>query len=348
MASKMTSDVLGQPKWVTNKPTAGDRMGQGQAWMAGSEKQKAQRIADEAAKMKDQLKNNNGGTVRSTSTYTGGNGGGTYDASGVWMSYLDRLTAQAQEAYERNMAAIANAYENSAGALRGNYDSAVGTLDASAARSRRSINTDAEGAMRQAYINNILSRRDLEQSLAARGLSGGASETTRASMENNYGNARNNIDTQRNSSLAELEAKYQEALAQALQAYNSNMANLEQWKAGAEMQANNALTGFQQGYAQNFSMLAPSNEAYLAALAGLTNDMNNFTFNGATASNTYNPTSVMQADASQGNPNYGEYLAQQAIMGSSPQAIKQQAFKAYQNGSISQEDLASIINRLGL
>lgn len=40
--------------------------------------------------------------------YEGGyyEGGGGYDATSVWMEYLNRLQAQAQQAYERNMKRI--------------------------------------------------------------------------------------------------------------------------------------------------------------------------------------------------------------------------------------------------
>ena len=110
--------------------------------------------------------------------------GGGYDASSVWQAYLDRLQAQAQESYARNMETIANAYDRSAGSLDENYDSARGQLESSANKSRGEINTDSEAAMRQAYINNMLSRRDLQQSMTAQGMSGGASETTMASLDN--------------------------------------------------------------------------------------------------------------------------------------------------------------------
>ncbi len=280
--------------------------------------------------------------------YGGGDGGSYYDASGVWQAYLDRLTAQAQAAYDRNMSRIASAYENSADSLRSNYDSTRGQLDSSANKSRNEINVDSEGAMRQAFINNMLSRRDLAQSMAARGLSGGATETTQASMENNYGNARNQIDTQRNSSLADLEQTYQNNLAQALQQYNSMMANLNQWRAQQEMAAEQALNNFESGYAANFSMLAPSNDAYLAALSALSNNQNNFSFNGAVANNPYVAANAQQANTV-GDNNYAEWLAQQQLAsGASGVGVRNNLYGQYRNGSISQEDLVSILNRLGL
>ena len=113
-------------------------------------------------------------------------------------------------------------YDNAKQNLQNNYNESVGTLNSNNALNTNNINADAEAAMRQAYINNMLSRRNLQQVLTAQGLNGGASETTRASMENNYGNARNNIDTTRNRNLADLATQYNNNLAGLRQQLNSD------------------------------------------------------------------------------------------------------------------------------
>jgi len=271
-----------------------------------------------------------------------------YDASDVYMEYLNRLQAQAEEAYNRNMATLNETYDKNAANLRSNLESTRGQLDASRNKSVNDINMDSESAMRQAYINNMLSRRDLQQRMSAQGMSGGASETTRASLENNYGNARNAIDTQRNASLSDLDQTYNNNLASALQQYNSQMSSLDSQRMAIQQEIENALTNFQAGYAQNFSMLAPSNDAYLSALKALQNNQSGFSFQGATANNPYVGANVQQA-ANSVNSNYGEYLAQQLLMnGGSPSAVKTAAYNAYRNGQMSQEDLVNFINRYGL
>jgi len=286
-----------------------------------------------------------GGNGSGGSIDISGYGGGGYDATSVWQAYLDRLTAQAQAAYERNMERIASAYENSRNSLSENYDSTKGQLESAASKSRGEINSDSESSMRQAYINNMLSRRDLLQNMTAQGMSGGATESTMASLENNYGNARNQIDTQRNKSLKDLEATFANNLAQALQQYNSQMASLNQWRAGQEMAAENALNNFEAGYAANFSQLAPSNDAYLAALNALMGNQSGFSFNATAANNPYYGASVQQAN-NQNNTNYAEYLAAQGLLGNN--VTRSNLYNQYRNGSLSSEDLVALINRLGL
>lgn len=69
----------------------------------------------------------------------------------------------------------------------------------------------------------MLSQRNLQQQLSAQGISGGASETTQASMLNNYQNSRNDLESERLRQLANLQ-----------QTYQNNMAALEQQKASGE------------------------------------------------------------------------------------------------------------------
>lgn len=276
--------------------------------------------------------------------FGGGGGGSYYDATAVWQAYLDSLRAQAQEAYERNMDRISEAFASSRDSLNSNYNSTRGQLESSADKSRGEINDDSEQSMRQAYINNMLSRRDLQQNMTAQGMSGGATESTMASLENNYGNARNQIDTQRNKSLKDLEQTFSNNLAQALQQYNSQMSALNQWRAQQEINAEYALTNFMQGYAQNFSSLAPSNDAYLAALSALANNQSGFSFTGTEANNPYYGANAQQANTV-GNSNYAEYLAAQGLGGN---VTRDALYNQYSKGQIAKEDLVALINRLGL
>ncbi len=74
-------------------------------------------------------------------------------------------------------------------------------------------NKAADKSLREAYIANMLSKKNLPQQLKAVGVSGGASETTLADIQNTYMNNRFGIEEQRN-----------EANAQARQAYNAGVA----------------------------------------------------------------------------------------------------------------------------
>ena len=115
----------------------------------------------------------------------------------------------AQEAQRR---AREEAYQKAAAQQKVNYDFSAGQVN------------DATGkALQEAYINRMLQNKNLQQSLSAQGLNGGASETTTAGMLNNYNNARNNLETERQSQLANL-----------LNTYQNNMAQLEQQRASGE------------------------------------------------------------------------------------------------------------------
>ena len=119
---------------------------------------------------------------------------------------------QLRAAQEAQRKAREEAYQKAAAQQKVNYDFSAGPVN------------DATGkALQEAYINRMLQNKNLQQSLSAQGLNGGASETTTAGMYNNYNNARNNLETERQSQLANL-----------LNTYQNNMAQLEQQRASGE------------------------------------------------------------------------------------------------------------------
>lgn len=205
--------------------------------------------------------------VTQTPTYTGGSSSsvkkpsspsatgytGTWDYSGLLASYMNTLNASAKAAYDRSMGIVNDYYNEAAGRLRDNYNESVGILDRNNARNKTSAKADAEGAMRQAYINNMLSRQSLQQAMTAQGLNGGATETTRASMENNYGNARNNIDTTLQKNLAELMTQYQNNLAGLRQQLNNGLSDLDARRMEYSMQINDRLQSMLDSYADKIS-----------------------------------------------------------------------------------------------
>ncbi len=132
---------------------------------------------------------------------------------GVWISaVLEEQRAAREEAYraaeailEAQRKAREEAYRIASAEQLRNYQYAQGQ-----------VNDTTDRALQEAYINKMISLRDLPQQMSAQGLSGGASETSTAGLYNNYGNARNQLELGRQSELGNL-----------LNVYQQNMAKLE-------------------------------------------------------------------------------------------------------------------------
>jgi hypothetical protein len=193
--------------------------------------------------------------AKATSSYSGGGGysygGGGGDSSpapdpaAVAASIAAQMNSIAKKAYKRNKETIQTIYDTSKGTFDTNLANNNGQLEAQARYSRQLANADAEQAMREAYINQMLSRRDMGQWLASQGLTGGASETTRASLENAYQNARAQIDAERSRGVSDINMNYNNNIAQAIRQYNEQIAQLAQQKAQLEMQNENKYTSNQ-------------------------------------------------------------------------------------------------------
>lgn len=174
-------------------------------------------------------------------SYSGGGGGGepAPDPAAVAAQIAAQMNAVAKKNYQRNMATIANSYNTSKGTLDTNLQSNNGQLEQQANYSRQLANADAEQAMREAYINQMLSRRDMAQWLTSQGLTGGATETTRAALENAYQNARAEVDATRAKNVNDININYNSNIADAIQQYNTQIAELAKQKAELEMQVEN-------------------------------------------------------------------------------------------------------------
>ena len=168
----------------------------------------------------------NGSGYSSGNRYTGSSAGTTTAApstanSGMsaWQQAQQAILAaqnaaaeQLRAAQEAQRKAREEAYQKAAAQQKANYDFSVGQVN------------DATGkALQKAYINRMLQGKNLQQSLSAQGLNGGASETTIAGMYNNYNNARNDLEIERQRQTANL-----------LNTYQNNIAQLEQQRASGE------------------------------------------------------------------------------------------------------------------
>lgn len=287
-----------------------------------------------------------GSTVVSDGGYSGGGGGG-FDMA----AYLAELAAQrqaaAQAAYERNMAAIRNGYENAYGSLQGNYNSAVDRLNAARDKSMGDVNTDAEDSLRQAYINNMLTRKNLNQRLSAMGYNGGATESTMASLENQYGNSRTGINETLNKNIANLNMTYGDNLAAALQSFNNAKANLDLQRMQMEVNATNALNNAE---AQAVSSMYGMDGSYLSALQNAVSSQGNYAYNPSQATNDYVAANVRQAESASSGANYSKYLQQallEASQGANANSIKNNLFNAVRNGQLGIDSLYAILQQLG-
>ena len=245
-------------------------------------------------------------------------------------AYLAQLQAQmlaeqrarAQEAYNRNMGRIADAYNNGISALQGNLNTSKQQLGIARDASNKDITRDAESSLRAAYINNMMSKRDMRQNMSAQGLNGGAAESTMASISNNYGTSRNNIETTRNRNIEDLERTYNNNIAQAQMAYNQAAADLYSQKMAMEMQAENALNNMMDSYSSDVMSLVKSNPQFLSALNSAQANQAAYALDPTQATNIYSGVAMQQAAPTDAGSNYAQYLAQQALQANGVQTLR--------------------------
>ena len=270
-----------------------------------------------------------GGINKVTPTNGNGSGSGGSGSSGTskaptnstpsfdMAAYLSQLRAEqmakAQAAYERNMSRIADAYGSAANSIKGNLDSSISRLNAARDKSMGDVRGDAEDSLRQAYINNMMTRRNLNQRLAAMGYNGGATETTMSSLENQYGKSRTGINETLNKNIANLDMTYGDNLAQAQQAYNSAMANLYLQRMQMEMQAENALNNAETS-AVNATMNIDG--SYMSALQAALANQANYQYDASQATNDFVAGNARQAESAAGGTDYAKWMAQQLLSGS--------------------------------
>lgn len=305
------------------------------------------------------------GTTENTS---GGSGGGSGGSGGGSSSYSNQLKQQqaaaaykeylaeiqrrqqqaADDAYNRNVSAMNDAFNQRGDLLKSNLDSALKNLETDYNASRDAINRDATEAAREAYINRMMSQRNLAQNMAAQGLSGGASETTLAGLENSYGNARNQIATTANENLGDLEDLYSKNRNSAWQSYNDQLAadalQRAQYMTQFENDRQNLLA---QAYDNQLSQLMDLDPSFVAAMSGVVSSQAGYTPTGqASPSNAPAVVSVEQGGSGLNAraPRYALRLAQQmAAEGQSANAIIQ----TLANNSVSSDSIATILSQLG-
>lgn len=137
----------------------------------------------------------------------------------------DSQRAAAQNAYNLAKGNLEKIFDVKTGALSDNLKSTLDNLRRQYNTSKKEVRTDANNAMREAYVNHMMNKKNLNQNLSAQGIGGGAAESTMAGMYNNYGNSRNDIANTLNNNLTSLNNTYQGNIASAQQQYDTAYAN---------------------------------------------------------------------------------------------------------------------------
>lgn len=178
------------------------------------------------------VKSNSGGQSSGASS-----GGGSAQAAAVAAPVSAAPAASGGNAYDNIRSAYERALAEQRRARQRAYDAAVSAQRAEYDANVGKVNSQADKALREAYINKMQTQRTMGQQMAAQGLNGGYSETTAAGLQNNYGNARNALETERGNQLNDLNITLQNNLAAARNIldsgtasdyaqYQTNMANL--------------------------------------------------------------------------------------------------------------------------
>jgi hypothetical protein len=220
-----------------------------------------------------------------------------------------------QNAYDSNMAALQDAYAKRVAGLDNSLATTKDVLASSYGDSVDSLNASAERALQEAYISRMMNERNVRQQLNAQGLNGGASESVLASVYNDYGNSRNNINTSMLDNLRGLEQTYNSNLANAQKNYNDAISSAADTNMAYKMQLENDLANNTVASYQNlYNALANMDGDYKNAMTNLINnqsaanaDMQNALFN-AMLESALTPATVNVSSSSAGG-NSGTTLA---------------------------------------
>ena len=101
-------------------------------------------------------------------------------------------------------------------------------IDAAYRASARELNNSVADAQRQAYVNQQKALKNLPQTMAAAGYTGGVTETNAANISNEYQNALTDLERAKAQELARLQANRANGIAESNAQYDIQMANMLQ------------------------------------------------------------------------------------------------------------------------
>ena len=237
----------------------------------------------------------------------------TTSSTAVQNAYLQQLEAQrqrqeelaaqrqqiAQDAYDRNKAAYENAFAERKATLDDNLAATMNSLKADYDASKGSIDTDSANSLREAYVNYMNNRKNLNQALSAQGITGGAAESTIAGLGNTYGNARNAIDVATLDNLSRLERLYNQNRSDATQNYNNQLASDTLAKANYMTQLESDLANsIAQAYTDRINALSDIDNSYYSTMAQLAANQQAYTpSEDISANNTPADVTTYQVDS---------------------------------------------------
>lgn len=230
--------------------------------------------------------------------------------------------AAAQSAYDSGMSRLNEAWNAKQGALKSNLSSTLSNLGRQYDSSKNEVTNDANKSLREAYVNYMLNKKNLNQNLTARGVGGGAAESTMAGMYNSYGNSRNDINTTLNDNLTTLEDTYQTNVASANQQYNSAYADaLSQYMNAQSQMEQNLANSIVGSYGDMISSLGSLNSDYVNTLSKLLENQQSYEYTPA-----INTLGVDLANATQQTnrgtvTDYAKYINAQRANGVSDEDI---------------------------
>ena len=137
------------------------------------------------------------GLKNPVSATSSGGGGSSVDYNAIINQAYNEQKAALDQRLSAMQAERQALYDRMAEQYKLNFDDSEAALNDAIGRS-----------LQEAYIAKMLNQRDLQQMLSAQGITGGASETTAASLLNAYSNARNNLERSRAEQLKSLLADY--------------------------------------------------------------------------------------------------------------------------------------------
>ena len=290
-------------------------------------------------------KNKTGGGSGGSKTTTTTNGGN--DLS----SYLDSLYNQklsaAQNAYNQGMARLNDAYNNAAGNYGNIYNRGVSNLKSSYNNSLGKINSNAQDAMQEAYINKMLSMKNLSQALSAQGLSGGASESATAGLINNYGNSRNGIQKTWDTNRGDLEQTYNTNLGNLYSAYQQQMASLDQNRANAMNALESNLANSIADYSNSFLSTIMANPQLLNnAVSTAQNNQAAFTPEEAAATNAVNSINTQQNNDMGSVTQAARARALEEQMAQQPTSYRENLIRNLINQGYNKGNITEVLNQL--
>lgn len=225
---------------------------------------------------------------------------------------LAQQRAAAEEAYRKGMANLESSWNAKSGALSDNLQNTLASLARQYNASKGEVNADAEKSFREAYVNYMQNRKNINQNLSAQGISGGAAESTMAGMYNNYGNSRNDISTTLNDNLTSLENLYQDNRANAQSDYNMQYAQaLSDYLNYQNQMEQNLANNIAGSYGNMVTALGNIDSGYTSALYDLMLKQADYAYKNAKATNPISNVSIQAINDMGTVTDYAKVLADQ-------------------------------------